>query len=206
MAQRDSEGIWAENHENRADNFRPFPVASLRFVTDRRFFGESPKRFTRGAIVTHFSNLDEARKWIFGDALDVKNEPPALVMLKETVGTSVFQLSPSQLGEAVGAFKECEVAGITLTEAVRFAIRHAKPPAGTISATRAIELALREKEKGKRPSYITDLGSRSHKRSERRHQLLGSPSARHRQYHEVRSVIPEGGETVLEFEPPRMHN
>ena len=119
------------------------------------------KRFTRGAIVTkHFSNLDDARKWIFGDALDVKNEPPALVMLKETVGTSVFQLSPSQLGEAVGALKECEVAGITLTEAVRFAIRHAKPPAGTISVTRAIELALREKEKGKRASYITDLGKR----------------------------------------------
>ncbi len=34
---------------------------------------------------------------------------------------------------------------MTLTEAVRFAIRYAKPPAGTISVTKAIDLALREK-------------------------------------------------------------
>ena len=49
---------------------------------------------------------------------------------------------------------------MTLTEAVRFAIRHAKPAAGTISVTKAIELALREKGKGKRPSYVADLRKR----------------------------------------------
>ena len=58
------------------------------------------------------------------------------------VGDSIFQISPAELGEAVAAFKQCESAGMTLTEAVRFAIRHAKPPGGTISATKAIELAL----------------------------------------------------------------
>ena len=90
-----------------------------------------------------------------------KNAKPAsLVELKQTVGTSVFHLSPAELGEAVAAFKECKSAGMTLTEAVRFAIRHAKPAAGTISITKAIELALREKGKGKRPSYVADLRKR----------------------------------------------
>ena len=119
------------------------------------------KRFTGGLIITrHFSSLDEARKWIFGDAQEQKCEPASLVELRQTVGTSVFHLSPAELGEAVAAFKQCKSAGMTLTEAVRFAIRHAKPPAGTISVTKAIELALREKGKGKRPSYVADLRKR----------------------------------------------
>ena len=113
------------------------------------------KRFTGGSIITrHFSSLDEARKWVFGDAQEEKCEPASLVELRQTVGTSVFHLSPAELGEAVAAFKECKLAGMTLTEAVRFAVRHAKPPAGTISVTETIERALREKGKGKRPSYV----------------------------------------------------
>ena len=119
------------------------------------------KRFTGGSIITrHFSSLDEARKWVFGDAHEEKCEPASLVELKQTVGTAVFQLSPAELGEAVAAFKECKSAGMTLTEAIRFAIRHAKPAAGTISVTRAIDLALREKGKAKRPSYVADLRKR----------------------------------------------
>ena len=35
--------------------------------------------------------------------------------------------------------------GLTLTEAVRFAVRHSKPPAGTISLTKATKLAVRAK-------------------------------------------------------------
>jgi integrase len=119
------------------------------------------KRFTGGSIITrHFSSLDEARKWVFGDAHEEKCEPASLVELKQTVGTAVFQLSPAELGEAVAAFKECKSAGMTLTEAIRFAIRHAKPAAGTISVTRAIDVALREKGKAKRPSYVADLRKR----------------------------------------------
>jgi hypothetical protein len=119
------------------------------------------KRFTGGSIITrHFSSLDEARKWVFGDAQEEKCEPASLVELRQTVGTSVFHLSPAELGEAVAAFKECKLAGMTLTEAVRFAVRHAKPSAGTISVTETIDRALREKGKGKRPSYVADLRKR----------------------------------------------
>src|SRR5262245_26148082 len=119
------------------------------------------KRFTGGSIITrHFSSLDEARKWVFGNAQEQKYEQASLVGLRQAVGTSVFRLSPAELGEAVAAFKECKLAGMTLTEAVRFAVRHAKPPAGTISVTEAIEGALREKVKGKRPSYVADLRKR----------------------------------------------
>jgi integrase len=119
------------------------------------------KRFTGGSIITrHFSSLDEARKWVFGDAQEKKCERASLVELRQTVGTSVFHLSPRELGEAVTAFKDCKSAGMTLTEAVRFAIRHAKPAGGTISVTEAIDLALREKAKGKRPSYVADLRKR----------------------------------------------
>jgi hypothetical protein len=119
------------------------------------------KRFTGGSIITrHFSSLDEARKWVFGNAQEQKYEPASLVGLRQAVGTSVFRLSPAELGEAVAAFKECKLAGMTLTEAVRFAIRHAKPPAGTISVTETIDRALREKRKGKRSSYVADLRKR----------------------------------------------
>jgi hypothetical protein len=97
---------------------------------------------------------------VFGEAQEEKCESVSLVELRQTVGTSVFHLSPAELGEAVAAFKECKSAGMTLTDAVWYAIRHAKPPAGTISVTKAIELALCEKEKGKRPSYVADLRKR----------------------------------------------
>ena len=71
------------------------------------------KRFTGGSIITrHFSSLDEARKWVFGDAQEEKCEPASLIELRQTVGTSVFHLSPAELGEAVAAFKECKLAGI----------------------------------------------------------------------------------------------
>ena len=83
-----------------------------------------------------------------------------MVELRQTVGTSVFHLSPAELGEAVAALNECKLAGLTLTEAVRFAIRHANPSAGSISVTEAIERSLREKGKGKRPSYVVDLRKR----------------------------------------------
>ena len=71
-----------------------------------------------------------------------------------------FPPLPAKLGEDVAAFKERKLAGMKLTEAVRFAVRRAKPSAGTISTTEAIERALREKGKGKRPSYVADLRKR----------------------------------------------
>ena len=119
------------------------------------------KRFTGGAVILKdFSKLEEARKWIFGDAQKEKATPGAMVDLKEKAGMVAFELSAAQLHESAGAMKELEKAGMTLTDAIKFAIRHAKPLAGILSVSQSIEKALAEKSKSKRPTYLADLGKR----------------------------------------------
>lgn len=119
------------------------------------------KRFTGGPIILKdFSRLEEARMWIFGDAQKDKASPGAIIDLKEKAGRVAFELSASQLHESAGALKELEKAGMTLTEAIQFAIRHAKPVAGVLSVAQAIEEALAEKSRSKRPAYLADLGKR----------------------------------------------
>jgi integrase len=118
-------------------------------------------RFTGGPVLKKdFSSVENARTWIFGDAQVHKAEPGAMVELKAGAGESAFKLSAAQLAEAEAAFRTCNSAGLSLTEAVRFAVRHAKPPAGVISVGHAIEEALVEKGKSKRPTYLVDLGKR----------------------------------------------
>jgi hypothetical protein len=119
------------------------------------------KRFTGGPVVLKdFSKLEEARKWIFGESHREKATPGAMIDLKEKAGMVAFELSATELHESAGALKELEKAGMTLTEAIKFAIRHAKPPAGVLSVAKAIEGALTEKSKSKRPAYLADLGKR----------------------------------------------
>jgi integrase len=119
------------------------------------------KKFTGGPVVLKdFSKLEEARKWIFGEAHKEKATPGAMINLKEKAGMVAFELSAAELHESAGALKELEKAGMTLTEAIQFAIRHAKPPAGVLSVAKAIEGALAEKSKSKRSAYLVDLGKR----------------------------------------------
>ena len=119
------------------------------------------KKFTGGQVVLKdFSKLEEARKWIFGEAHKEKATPGAMIDLKQKAGMVAFELSAAELHESAGALKELEKAGMTLTEAIQFAIRHAKPPAGVLSVAKAIEGALAEKSKSKRPAYLADLGKR----------------------------------------------
>ena len=119
------------------------------------------KRFTGGPVVLKdFSKLEEARKWIFGEAHNEKATPGAMIDLKEKAGMVAFELSAAELHESAGALKELEKAGMTLTGAIQFAIRHAKPPAGVLSVAKAIEGGLAEKSKSKRPAYLVDLGKR----------------------------------------------
>lgn len=119
------------------------------------------ERFTGGPVLKKdFSSVDGARKWIFGDAQEHRANPGAMLDLKAIAGASAFTLSASQLAEAEAAFRACGKAGISLTEAVRFAVRHASPPAGTISVLEAITKALEMKTKSRRPLYVQDLGKR----------------------------------------------
>ncbi|MDD5198993.1 MAG: hypothetical protein PHC88_04260 [Terrimicrobiaceae bacterium] len=108
-----------------------------------------------------FPDVNSAREWIFGDGTTKhKAAPGSIVDLKATAGAAAFTLSAAQLAEAHAAFRACEKAGLTLTKAVEFAVRHSNPPAGTVSVGEAIERALKEKAKSKRPAYIADLKKR----------------------------------------------
>lgn len=120
------------------------------------------ERFTGGRVLKKdFPDVDAARVWIFGeDATSHRASPGAMVDLKVSAGTSAFTLTPAQLAEADAAFRACEKAGLSLTKAVEFAIRFSNPPAGTVSVADAIERALKEKAKSKRPAYVSDLKKR----------------------------------------------
>ena len=118
-------------------------------------------RFTGGPVLKKdFTTVEDARIWIFGDAQAHKAESGAIVDLKAGAGELAFKLSAARLAEAEAAFRTCDQAGLSLTEAVRFAVLQAKPPAGVISVGRAIEQALAEKSRSKRPTYLADLAKR----------------------------------------------
>ena len=118
-------------------------------------------RFTGGPILKKdFNTVEDARRWIFGEAQTRRSTPGSVVDLKAEAGGSAFRLSAAQLAEAEAAFRTCEKARLSLTEAVQFAVLHAKPPAGALSVTQAIEKALEEKGRSKRPTYLVDLGKR----------------------------------------------
>lgn len=121
------------------------------------------ERFTGGEVLKKdFPNVDSARVWIFGEGTAKhKASPGSMVDLKEAAGAAAFTLSAAQLAEAHAAFRTCEEAGLpSLTAAVKFAVLHAKPPAGVISVADAIDRALKEKGKSKRPAYLADLKKR----------------------------------------------
>ena len=116
------------------------------------------KRFTGGKPVPkHCDTLDEARKWIFGDAQKHKADTGlSLLELKERAGGSAFELKPAQIAEAINAYKRLEGLGMTLTQAVDFALKHSRPAAGVISVAEAIKLAIVRK-KNRSKVYQQDL-------------------------------------------------
>ena len=111
-------------------------------------------------MLKDFPSLDEARTWIFGDATKERPTVGPIVSLIERAREPVAGLSAKQISEAAAAFKRLEGRNMSLTEAVDFALRHARPESETISVSEAIENALREKGKNRRPKYIQDLGKR----------------------------------------------
>lgn len=91
------------------------------------------KRFTGCAVILKdFPRLEEARKWIGGDAQKKKATPGTMGDLKEK-------------------------AGMAPAEAIKFAIRHAQPSAGILSVSQSIEAALAAKSKSRRSSSDSGL-------------------------------------------------
>ena len=98
------------------------------------------KRFTGGEIISkNFRSIQEARKWIFGDVQKLKANPGSLLELKATAPGQGFSLTPARLAEACDAFRRLDEIQMTLTGAIDFVVKRARPAAGTISVGEAIE-------------------------------------------------------------------
>ncbi len=117
------------------------------------------KRFTGGPIIKRdFSNLADARTWLFGEAQNEKAKPGSVLELKAKSGHSVFELSPAEIAEAAAAIKSCKEAEISLSEAVRFAIRHSRPAGGSKSPQEAIDALIKAKtDAGRSPRHLKGL-------------------------------------------------
>jgi integrase len=100
-------------------------------------------------VLRDFVKLEDARIWIFGDAQNEKANPGPVIALKQKAGAAAFDLSPSQIAEAAAAIRELGETG-SLTEAVRFYLKHAKPQGGTRSIPEAISELINAKAKAGR--------------------------------------------------------
>jgi len=104
------------------------------------------KKFTGGEIqVKHFKELADARSYIFGDAQKETSCVP-VVALKAEAGNSAFNLSAGQIAEAASAFKKLTGAKLAMTEAIAYAIKHLRPPGGSLTLQEATEKILKFKE------------------------------------------------------------
>ena len=117
------------------------------------------KRFTGGPVVKKdFSILADARAWIFGEGQNERAKPGHVLDLKGKAGLSAFELSPAEIAEAAAAMKSCKEAGISLSEAVRFAIKHSRPPGGSKSLQEAIDALIKSKaEAGRSARHLRGL-------------------------------------------------
>ncbi len=118
------------------------------------------RRFTGGEVQTkHFASLDDARKWIFGDALKHKAAPGAVVELKQSSGAAAFALTPAQISEAHACFRKLDGLA-SLTDAVSYFLKHANPTGGkrTLEGV-AKEFVKSRTAMGVRPRTLTQYES-----------------------------------------------
>ena len=119
------------------------------------------KKFTGGGIVTkNFRGLSEARSWIFGEAQDLKASGVPVVELKRIAGSAAFELSSKRITEATIAFKKCDKAGISLSAAVDYAIKHMKPAVATKTLREVTEFVISNKQSnGASPRHLDGMRS-----------------------------------------------
>ena len=104
-----------------------------------------------------FSSLADARAWIFGQGQNERANPGDVLDLKSKAGLSAFEISPAEIAEAAAAIKSCKEAGISLSEAVGFAIKHSRPPGGTKSLQEADALIKTKAEAGRSARHLRGL-------------------------------------------------
>ena len=118
------------------------------------------RRFTGGEVQTkHFTSLDDARKWIFGDALKHKAAQGPMVELKQSSGAAAFALTPAQISEAHACFRKLD-GHASLTDAVSYFLKHANPAGGNRSLEEVAKEFLKSRTAmGVRPRTLAQYGS-----------------------------------------------
>jgi integrase len=111
------------------------------------------KRWTGGHIVRRtFSSAGEARK-----AWDKE------VSKRESLGTGSYELSPSQLGEAIACFRQLEGTGLSLSHAVKLSLKSFRPRMASIPLSDAIKGFLSaQKDRGAAEKTIVGYQSFLH--------------------------------------------
>ena len=123
------------------------------------------KRFTGGDVqIKHFSDLADARKWIFGDDADSKKSPLALpklgvLKLKKNFGTEAFALSHQQLVQAQDAFRRLPP-DVSLTTVIDDWLQR-RSPAGGVKTMQEVakEFIVSRRGMGVRPRTLVQYES-----------------------------------------------
>jgi integrase len=123
------------------------------------------KRFTGGDVqIKHFSDLADARKWIFGDDADSKKSPLALpklgvLKLKKNFGTEAFALSHQQLVQAQDAFRRLPP-DVSLTSVIDDWLQRRSPAGGVKTMLEvAKEFIVSRRGMGVRPRTLVQYES-----------------------------------------------
>ena len=97
-------------------------------------------------MMKDFRVLSEAKEWIFGpEAQKQRSSPGGMVALIEKARESTAELSAAQIAEAAAAFRTLDGQG-TLTEAVDFFLKHARPSGGVKTFSELSEFYIGLKE------------------------------------------------------------
>lgn len=117
------------------------------------------KRYTGGPVVKkHFKTLADAKEWLFGEEGKSRKAPSvSMIDLKKDAGAGAFQLTASQISEAAAAIKSLGDTA-TLTEAVKYFLKHARPVGGVFSLQEAIDALIKDKKAaGKGDRHLNGL-------------------------------------------------
>ncbi len=117
------------------------------------------KRYTGGPVVKkHFKTLADAKEWLFGEEGKNRKVPSvSMIDLKKDAGAGAFQLTASQISEAAAAIKSLGDTA-TLTEAVKYFLKHARPVGGVFSLQEAIDALIKDKKAaGKGDRHLNGL-------------------------------------------------
>jgi hypothetical protein len=123
------------------------------------------KRFTGGDVqIKHFSDLADARRWIFGEDADSKKSPLALpklgvLKLKKNFGTEAFALSHQQLVQAQDAFRRLPP-DVSLTTVIDDWLQRRSPAGGVKTMLEvAKEFIVSRRGMGVRPRTLVQYES-----------------------------------------------